>query len=255
MFQKIRKKNTQGVKIKVIFQIRRYIYKKIWGLKKTLLLHITLNLEEEMNQKYFVDHYEALQVSPNADLETLERIYRLFAKRYHPDNSISGNVEKFNIITEAYRLLSDPEKRAAYDVKYDEEKIHQNRALLNQSASDAAGNEQHIRNQILSILYVEKRRNPSESGVGLWTLENWLGLPEKVLQFHIWYLIEKEMIQRSESGGYAITAIGVDVVEQNDLILKSDRLLPETDESCSKKDCQKDNNVKRKHIVQSLNYA
>ena len=55
-----------------------------------------------MNQNSFFDHYEILQISPNADTETIERVYRLFAKRYHPDNSISGNPEKFNIITEAY---------------------------------------------------------------------------------------------------------------------------------------------------------
>ena len=66
-----------------------------------------------MKKNLFIDYYEDLQVSPNADMETIERIYRLFAKRYHPDNSISGDAEKFNVIAEAYRLLSDPEKRGA----------------------------------------------------------------------------------------------------------------------------------------------
>ena len=78
-----------------------------------------------MKKKLFIDFYEDLQVSPNADMETIERIYRLFAKRYHPDNSISGDTEKFNVIAEAYSLLSDPEKRAAYDANYEEEKIRQ----------------------------------------------------------------------------------------------------------------------------------
>ena len=90
-----------------------------------------------MNQNQFVDYYEDLQVSPNADMETIERIYRLFAKRYHPDNSTSGDAEGFNIITEAYRLLSDPEKRAAYDAKYEEEKIRQYKAVSNISPSEA----------------------------------------------------------------------------------------------------------------------
>ena len=203
-----------------------------------------------MNQNSFFDHYEILQVSPNADTETIERIYRLFAKRYHPDNSISGNPEKFNIITEAHRLLADPEKRAAYDAIYEEEKIRQNKILLRHSSSDDSKIDQRIRNQILSILYVEKRREPFDSGVGLWHLENLLGWPEKILEFHIWYLKEKGLIHRSESGGYAITAKGVDVAEENDLILEQDRLLPEPSK-ISEKDSPKDDECEKEKILRS----
>jgi DnaJ-class molecular chaperone len=57
-------------------------------------------------------------------LETIERIYRLLAKRYHPDNNKTGSVEKFENITKAYKTLSNPEKRAAYDVNYEKETNH-----------------------------------------------------------------------------------------------------------------------------------
>jgi hypothetical protein len=57
-------------------------------------------------------------------------------------------------------------------------------------------------------------------------IERLLGVPEKHLEFHIWYLKEKGWIQRDESGGYAITANGVDTVLQNDLPLKKNLLLP-----------------------------
>jgi hypothetical protein len=180
-----------------------------------------------MNKNSFVDYYEILQISPNADTEMIERIYRLFAKRYHPDNSISGDAEKFNIVTEAYRLLSDPEKRAAYDAKYQEEKIQQYKTLSHMSPSDGTEADQRIRHQILSILYIDKRREPFKSGVGLWQFEKLLSLPEKILEFHTWYLKEKGWIQRTETGGYSLTAGGVDVVEENDLILGQDRLLPD----------------------------
>ena len=72
-----------------------------------------------MNKNSYVDYYEDLQLNPNADLETIDRIYRLLAKRYHPDNNDTGNSDKFNIITTAYRVLSDAEKRAAFDAKYE----------------------------------------------------------------------------------------------------------------------------------------
>jgi hypothetical protein len=205
-----------------------------------------------MKKNMFIDYYEDLQVSPNADMETIERIYRLFAKRYHPDNSISGDTEKFNIIAEAYRLLSDPEKRAAYDANYEEEKIRQYKTVSNISSSEGFGTDQKIRHQILSILYIERRRETFESGVGLWRLEKLLGWPEKILEFHTWYLKEKGWIQRTETGGYSITASGVDVVEENDLILGEDRLLPDPSEEAKDSETPKNENEKRKFFLKTI---
>ena len=62
-----------------------------------------------------LDCYEAMQLSPNADGETISRVYRLLAARYHPDNRETGNSEKFLRLSEAYQILSDPQKRARYD--------------------------------------------------------------------------------------------------------------------------------------------
>ena len=62
------------------------------------------------------DYYEILQISPSAEPETIHRVYRLLAQRSHPDNAETGNEVQFRILTDAYRVLSDPEKRAEYDV-------------------------------------------------------------------------------------------------------------------------------------------
>jgi len=73
-----------------------------------------------MNQQVLFDYYDILQISPNAEQETIDKVYRFLAKKYHPDNgSGEGNADKFRAIIEAYRVLSDPEKRAAYDAKYE----------------------------------------------------------------------------------------------------------------------------------------
>jgi DnaJ-domain-containing protein 1 len=69
-------------------------------------------------QNSLLDCYEAMQLSPNADPETIARVYRLLAARYHPDNRESGDSEKFIRLSQAYQILSDPEKRALYDVGY-----------------------------------------------------------------------------------------------------------------------------------------
>jgi len=182
-----------------------------------------------MSENSFIDYYEDLQVSSNADIETIERVYRLLAKRYHPDNNGTGNAEKFNIITTAYRELSDPEKRAAFDVKYEKERTRQFKDLSESSCSEGFEADQRIRHSILSILYVEIRKDPSHPGIGLWQLEKFVGWPEKILEFHTWYLKEKGWIKFTDTGGYAITASGVDVVEENELNLGKDRLITYND--------------------------
>src|ERR1039457_2358622 len=62
-----------------------------------------------------LDCYEVMQLSPNADAETIARVYRLLAARYHHDNRETGDSEKFIRLSQAYQILSDPEKRARYD--------------------------------------------------------------------------------------------------------------------------------------------
>jgi curved DNA-binding protein len=179
-----------------------------------------------MGQEAFVDYYEILQLSQNADQETIDRVYRLLAKRYHPDNKKSGDAEKFDALVKAYRTLSDPVSRAGYDAKYEAENSHQWNIFSHASLSGGAEEDQRIYQAILSMLYNARRRDAGNAGVGIFQMEKLLGVPEKYLEFHIWYLREKGWIQRVENGGFAITVSGVDAVIENDLPLKKDRLLP-----------------------------
>lgn len=62
------------------------------------------------------DYYEVLGVAKNADDAELKKAFRTLARKYHPDvNKDPDAVEKFKEINEAYQILSDPQKRAAYD--------------------------------------------------------------------------------------------------------------------------------------------
>ena len=63
------------------------------------------------------DYYEVLGVSKSADENTIKKAYRKLAKKYHPDTNAgdAGAAEKFKEVTEAYTVLSDPERRRLYD--------------------------------------------------------------------------------------------------------------------------------------------
>jgi curved DNA-binding protein len=176
----------------------------------------------------FCDYYEVLQLSPNADLHTIERVYRLLAKNFHPDNQVTGSVQKFELLTTAYKTLSNPEKRASYDATYGQAKKHQWQAISKAYSSEGFGSDQHVRRMVLSILYTKRREDPSEAAIGVVQLENLIEWPGQTLDFHVWYLKEKKLIERTENGGFQITAIGVDKIEEDGLALRKDRLLAES---------------------------
>ncbi|MGP0072755.1 MAG: DnaJ domain-containing protein [Bryobacteraceae bacterium] len=80
----------------------------------------TFILDEEPTDRtnQALDCYEVMQLSPHADAETISRVFRLLAFRYHPDNAETGNSEMFLRLSEAHQILSDPQKRASYDAAH-----------------------------------------------------------------------------------------------------------------------------------------
>lgn len=64
----------------------------------------------------YKDYYAALDVSVDADLVQINKVYRKLARLHHPDVSKAPGAEaRFKEAAEAYATLKDPEKRAAYD--------------------------------------------------------------------------------------------------------------------------------------------
>jgi len=62
------------------------------------------------------DYYEVLGIERSASDEDIKKAFRKMAMKHHPDrNHEDGAAEKFKEINEAYEVLSNPEKRAAYD--------------------------------------------------------------------------------------------------------------------------------------------
>jgi curved DNA-binding protein CbpA len=172
------------------------------------------------------DYYETLQISPNAELDTVQRIYRLLAQRFHPDNQATGNAERFRQITEAYQVLSDPEQRARYDAVRPERERERSR-LLSEAvrAETTVQAEQFLRLTLLEILYARRRMEPRSPGVYDMDLEELVGRPREHLEFTLWYLTQKGFVERPEGSRIVITASGVDYLEQQSKTIETVRQL------------------------------
>ena len=162
------------------------------------------------------DYYEILQISPTAEPETVHKVYRLLAQRCHPDNKETGNEAQFRQLSEAYHALSDPERRAKYDVGH--AALRQARWRLVENGSHSANDfesEQLFRLTVLEVLYTRRRTEPSLYGVSMWDLESLIGRAREQLEFTVWYLTAKKYLTRSDSAELVITAEGVEHLEAN----------------------------------------
>ena len=163
-----------------------------------------------------VDYYEALQISPNAEPDTIQRVYRLLAQRFHPDNQETGNANRFREIHQAYTVLSDPEQRARYDIAH--HGLRQDRWRLVSKGAESENDfeiEQLVRLTLLEVLYTRRRLEPGEAGVFSGDLESLIGRPREHLEFTIWYLAQKKLVQRDDNSRLVITAEGVEYLERN----------------------------------------
>jgi curved DNA-binding protein CbpA len=174
--------------------------------------HTTATTTDEKAQ----DYYEVLQVSDSAELETIHRVYRLLAQRFHPDNSETGNPARFRLISEAYSVLSNPEERARYDILHQQNK--QDRWRLVSTGGDADNDfemEQRVRLTVLEVLYTKRRMEPREPAVYTLDLETMIGRPREHLEFTVWFLGQKKFVTRDDNSRLVITADGVEYLEAN----------------------------------------
>ncbi|HEY2662447.1 MAG TPA: J domain-containing protein [Caulobacteraceae bacterium] len=182
-----------------------------------------------MEVSSFIDYYEILEISPNANSETVERVFRYLARRYHPDNHATADRDRFDLVLKAHNTLRDPVKRVQYDIEYKNQSSF--RSELAEEASDSEGVDRDIdiQNKLLSIFYVKRRKNLKDPGVGDIELERLLGCPIEHLEFNLWYMKEKRWIVRTENGMFAITIEGVDHASTESHIKAAKKLL--TDQS------------------------
>jgi len=161
------------------------------------------------------DLYDTLQISATAEPETIHRVYRLLAQRFHPDNAETGNDARFRALTDAYHTLSDPERRAAYDIVRAGKMRHRTQLVSAVESENDYEVERLLRLTILEVLYSKRRLEPEKPGVSPLELEQMIGRPREHLEFSTWYLVQRKLVGRSDNSSLVITADGVEYLEQN----------------------------------------
>ncbi len=170
----------------------------------------------------FVDYYELMQISPTAETDTISRVFRLLAARYHPDNVHTGDAEKFLLLKKAYETLSDPLERAAYDQEY---RLRQTEPIpVFELKEFVVGIDAEVNRRlgVLCLLYNRRRVNPDKPCLSLLEFEQLMRIPREHLVFTIWFLKEKHLVRAESGAELEITAEGAEFVEAS---LPSNRLL------------------------------
>lgn len=192
-----------------------------------------------MPSEQFVDYYEFLMVSPTADRAMIEWAVRLMLTRYGKKNGEHADPAKYELVKEAYRTLADPKRRELYDSlrrdqagpeapvepfempgnavvphKPKDQRITIESVKVEQTATVADVRlQKRLRQGVMSSLYdivVTRPRNPE---LGRAEIARAMGARIDEVEFTIWFLREMGLLKTTNQGLYAITAEGVEWVE------------------------------------------
>ena len=163
-----------------------------------------------------MDPYEVLQLHPKAHPLLVMRAFRVLAAMSHPDNKQTGDRVQFERVMSAYRMLSDPVQRAAYDRAQGRAASAGTPTLAIVEPSRAtAPDERRLRTLILTTLYNARRNSFSSPGLSLWVLTDMTDSHLEDVQFSLWYLRGRKLIEMVDNDTMAITVAGVDYVESH----------------------------------------
>lgn len=203
-------------------------------------------MSQDASSTNFIDFYEFLMVSPDADKPMIEWAVRLLATRFGKKNGEYVDEAKYNLVRLAYRTLSDPAKRAAFDAlraerigsgdapsqpaangapeppteappepKRDpnaELTLDQIRIPTQASAQDVRI-QRRLRQGSIAALYdilITRPRNPE---LGRAEIARATGVHSDDLEGPLWFLRETELLRTTTAGLYTLTAKGVEWAE------------------------------------------
>jgi hypothetical protein len=154
-----------------------------------------------------VNLYKLLQVNPQAEQSLIRHAYRYLANIYHPSNELTGDPDMFRKITDAWQLLSDDERRAAYDATLDENETYgpyEASGILKENYINWP--EQELRLATLQVLYAARKNDTgglSSVMIGECLQANVVHVEPTLL-----WLLDKAFIETGESK-FLVTDAGI----------------------------------------------
>ena len=198
----------------------------------------------------FTDLYEILQVSPNAEKDTIKRVHQMLSLKYQLAAPENNAVAYFAKLQEAAATLLDSQTRAAYDlsrqlasppVQADAPAAMPAPAVVSPSkvgdlpvpveaAAEApveAGalnlgrfregldikEQKRVRAGLVEICYQQRILKPRVPALSMKQLEDGMALTVHDLEGPLWYLKETDLIRVSDAGNYAISVRGMNAIE------------------------------------------
>ncbi len=199
-----------------------------------------------MQDAEFVDYYEFLMVSPEADRAMIEWAVRLLVSRYGKKNGHFVDEARYNQVREAYRTLVDRDKREEYDRRRAARRavpavqngapqppVHAPVVVPSAAAPIGAARrrdpndiqvklsatledvalEKRKRQALMSALYDILLRRPRNPELGRAEVARTVGVHGDELECAIWYMRDLGFLKTTNAGLYAITPKGVEWVE------------------------------------------
>src|SRR5580658_7322383 len=166
------------------------------------------------------DHYALLGVDPQSDPDTMHQAYANQARKYRPQNSLTGDAEMFDAINMAYEVLSDPVRRRQFDELHGTGQEAGGPKFSGVEFFNALGRETALRSAILCLLYDRRRTRPSAPGVSMRSIEIMVEATAVELSSALWYLKQRGLAASDDKSSLAITVDGMD-------FLVNEKLRPE----------------------------
>jgi curved DNA-binding protein CbpA len=163
----------------------------------------------------FQDHYIVLGIDPSADSETIQAAYAKLAQKYHPSNADTGDEARFEVLNQAYEILSDPSLRASFDQVKGIDNEAGNPKFTGAEFFRALAQGAVLRSAILCILYDRRRVKSFKPSLSMRQLENMLHGTPGELNFALWYLKQRGFVANDDKSSMEISVEGMDYLEQN----------------------------------------
>jgi curved DNA-binding protein CbpA len=161
----------------------------------------------------FQDHYAILGVEPKANSEVIQAAYAKLAAKYHKDNPVTGDPEKFEAVNLAYEVLCDATLRGEFDklkgIGQEDDKPRFGGAPF----FDNLGKQTGLRAAILSVLYERRQLKPYRPALSMRHLDGMINAGNDELNFALWYLKQRGLVQSDDKSNLQITVEGMDFLE------------------------------------------